>query len=341
AQLHCLNLLLTYEKGCKANCAFCGLCRERKHSTSNQEKSFIRVTWPVVSVQEVVNRLKTNRSKEIWRVCISMVTRKQARDDTLTIADALESTGLPVSVLLCPTIISKRWLLELKRTVVDKVGIAIDAATEDLFNELRGKNVKGPHSWDKYWETVSDTVAIFGAEHASIHLMVGIGETEKDIVQCIQKAKAIGVDTHLFSFFPEPGSAMETHPQPGIGTYRRIQLAREAMYRDLTTTSRMSFNESGQIEDLGMMEEAKQALINEGTAFLTQGCKDERTGMIACNRPFSNSTPFQAARGELRNFPFQPTREDIKQISKQLADYNVDSWVRPLDATDDFLLDDS
>ena len=29
AKLYCINLLLTYRGGCKANCAFCGLSRDR------------------------------------------------------------------------------------------------------------------------------------------------------------------------------------------------------------------------------------------------------------------------------------------------------------------------
>ncbi len=30
ARLRCVNLLLTYDSGCKANCAFCGLAREKE-----------------------------------------------------------------------------------------------------------------------------------------------------------------------------------------------------------------------------------------------------------------------------------------------------------------------
>ena len=35
ARLGCINLLLTYPGGCKANCAFCGLARESRIPSSD------------------------------------------------------------------------------------------------------------------------------------------------------------------------------------------------------------------------------------------------------------------------------------------------------------------
>jgi len=40
----------------------------------------------------------------------------------------------------------------------------------------------------------------------------------------------------------------------------------------------------------------------------------------ACNRPFSDCTPYQAYIGEMRNFPFKPSEEDIFIIKKQIKD---------------------
>ena len=61
---------------------------------------------------------------------------------------------------------------------------------------------------------------------SGIHLIVGLGETEKEMVVTIQKGQDLGAYTHLFSFFPEKGSPMEKIPLPPLGQYRRIQLAR-------------------------------------------------------------------------------------------------------------------
>ncbi|MCB1433437.1 MAG: radical SAM protein, partial [Alphaproteobacteria bacterium] len=39
----CLNLLLTYPEGCRANCAYCGLARHREAERDYADRNFIRV----------------------------------------------------------------------------------------------------------------------------------------------------------------------------------------------------------------------------------------------------------------------------------------------------------
>ena len=43
---HCLNLLVTYPEGCRANCAYCGLARHREEARDYADRNFIRVDWP-------------------------------------------------------------------------------------------------------------------------------------------------------------------------------------------------------------------------------------------------------------------------------------------------------
>ena len=49
----CLNLLLTYPEGCRANCAYCGLARHREAERDYADRNFIRVDWPAVPMEEV------------------------------------------------------------------------------------------------------------------------------------------------------------------------------------------------------------------------------------------------------------------------------------------------
>jgi biotin synthase len=295
------------------------------------------VDWPIYAIKDIVGELQRNDT--ILRVCISMVTNKRAPRDTLVVIDQLERAEKDISVLVAPTMIDRLWLEKIHDTSVDKVGIAVDAATPELFREYRGKGVNGPHRWDHYWQIFKDSISFFGAENTGIHLITGLKETERDIVKIIQKVRDMGSDTHLFSFFPEKGSDLENLPQPGIGTYRRVQLARELIFQQESSYEKMDFNEDGQIIGFGTPENVLNRIIEDGTAFMTQGCKNTH-GFITCNRPYSNCTPFQAAKGELRNFPFKPTHNDIIIIKKQLADYNIDSWIRTLAEADDFLIDE-
>jgi biotin synthase-related radical SAM superfamily protein len=53
ARLYCLNLLLTYPDGCRANCSYCGLQKSRDGDF--HEKSFIRVPWPTYDVKTIID----------------------------------------------------------------------------------------------------------------------------------------------------------------------------------------------------------------------------------------------------------------------------------------------
>jgi biotin synthase len=199
----------------------------------------------------------------------------------------------------------------MEKAGADRVGIAIDAATPELFDQLRGKGVAGPHQWDHYWDVVQMAVGVFGRFQAGIHLIVGLGETEKEMVAAIQKGQNMGVHTHLFSFFPEEGSPMEEHALPSLGQYRRIQLARWIIDEGLGSAGQMNFDENGRLVDFGM---DINPLIQIGEPFMTSGCPG-RDGKVACNRPYGNERP----SGPIRNFPFMPEPEDIEEIRRQLG----------------------
>ena len=162
-----------------------------------------------------------------------------------------------------------------------------------------------------------------------VHFIVDLGETEEEMVKAIQKAYDMGALTHLFSFFPEEGSLLENHPQPPIGTYRRIQLARYLINKGISRYENMKFDDKGRIIDFGISKEVYSEAVESGLPFMTSGCASKnREG--ACNRPFSNCTPYQAYIGELRNFPFRPNKIDIAIIRRQLKDYSdipVKVWI--------------
>jgi biotin synthase len=308
AKLKGLNLLLHYEEGCLGRCAFCGLSRARKEGPKG--KTFIRVDWPLFPLEEIIER--AIGKDQIHRVCISMITHPKALEDTIhVIKQFKEKTDLFISVLITPTLIHERKSLRLmKESGADRVGIAIDAATAELFDRLRGKGVNGPHRWDHYWEVVRMSAEVFGKSYVGIHLIVGLGETEREMVQAIQRGQDMGASTHLFSFFPEKGSPMQDHSPPPLDRYRRIQLARWIINEGRGSIDQMRFDGKGKLIDFGMDIEP---LIQMGEPFMTSGCPG-RDGKVACNRPYGNERP----SGPIRNFPFMPEPEDIEEIRRQL-----------------------
>lgn len=308
AKLKGLNLLLHYEEGCLGNCHFCGLSKTRLKGPKG--KTFIRVEWPLYSLEEIIKRAKGK--EQIHRVCISMITHPKALKDTIHVIKKFkEETNLFISVLITPTLIRTREsLMAMKQAGADRVGIAIDAATPELFDRLRGKGVGGPHQWNHYWDVVRMSSEVFKEFNAGIHLIVGLGETEKEMVETIQRGQNMGAYTHLFSFFPEKGSPMQNHPSPPLDQYRRIQLARWIINKRLGSISQMKFDEQGKLVDFGT---DIIPLIEMGEPFMTSGCPG-RNGNVACNRPYGNERP----SGPIRNFPFMPEKEDIEEIRKQL-----------------------
>jgi len=309
ARMTCANLLLAYMEGCKANCAYCGLARERVAG----ERTFIHVAWPVRSMDSIIERL--NSTPVARRSCISMVTHARARADTLTAAKRLiAETPQPVSVLLTPSITNKDYLQALQRAGVDKIGIAIDAATEPLFDRHRGKQARGPHRWKTYWERFREAVEVFGPGRVGSHFIVGLGEREEDLVRCFQRVRELGGENHLFSFFPEAGSALEGLRPPAMDRYRRVQLACHFIDAGLSACEDFTFDPgSGRILDFGVPDSTLQQAIDSGEPFRTRGCKG-CDGEVDCNRPYGNSYPGSG----VRNYPFKPEARDVEHIRRQL-----------------------
>lgn len=314
AQLRCVNLLLTYADGCKANCAFCGIAREKDLVPG--DRTFIRVPWKTFPTDAVIDAL-SSAPAHVGRVCISMITHPRCRTDVLTLCRRVrQASGLGVSLLISPSIVARGDLLAMRQAGADRIGVAIDAATPRLFDRLRGKPVNGPHRWDRYWKVYEESINVFGEERAGVHLICGLGETEQELVAAIAQSREMGGSTHLFSFFPEKGSAMEHHTPPPIGSYRRIQLARWLIDTDRTTLQRMTFDSNQQIVDFGVCEEELAGALASGEAFETSGCPGP-DGKTACNRPYGNEKPGPG----IRNFPFPPDEEDRARIAEQLKEY--------------------
>lgn len=312
AKLYCINILLTYSQGCSANCAYCGLSKVRPGEY--EEKSFIRVSWPIHSTDDVAGRI-AQRPDVVKRVCISMITQRKAVEDAVTVAKMIRSKSkVPISSLVSPTVMVEADYRSLKDAGIDKVGIAIDCATEELFDLHRGIHANGPHKWDKYWSSFESALKVFGKGQVGSHFVVGLGETEKQMIESIQKIRDMGGETHLFSFFPEANSRLAKHARPSIPHYRRIQIARYMVDNDLTHINKMKFDESGRVIDFGVDFIPVAKL---GKPFMTSGCVGE-DGEVACNRPFANERPSE----EFRNFPFMPTPEEIDEVIKEIGDYS-------------------
>jgi biotin synthase len=307
----CVNLLVHYPEGCSANCAYCGLAKKRPGTY--RDKSFIHVEWPLYPMDEIIDAVNI-APDYVKRTCISMITNGKCRPATLEMARRLKrETSLPVSALIAPTILDENDLIDLKEAGVDKIGIALDLATPELFDQYRGSGVSGPHTWEKYWDTIHFGLDIFGHPHVGAHLMIGMGETEEEMVALMDRLWRMGVVNHLFSFFAEQGSMLAQRPQPPWPSYLRVQLARYLIEKGWSLFGDMHFDDKGYIVSFGMAPDDLDRVIAEGVPFMTTGCLGS-DGEVACNRPFGNCLPDVAQW----NYPYQPNEEELSLIRRNI-----------------------
>ncbi len=306
-----INLLLYFEDGCKANCLYCGQAREASRRKPS-DRTLIRVDWPIRKLDDVVEALKrlerNGCSYRPHRVCVATITHWKAVEAEIEIVKRIRrETSYSITALVTPTLFRESEFRELRNAGADRIGIAIDCATPELFDLLRGRKARGPHRWERYVEGIEEAIEIFGKGRVGVHIIVGLGEREEDAVKLIQWVHDLGGETHLFAFYPEEGSVMESWPRVPIGQYRRVQMARYLIDNEISRAEDMKFNEWGQIVDFGIPRYLLEEIALSGLPFVTSGCP-------GCNRPWANERP-----GEVpRNYPYIPSEEEALQCYRQL-----------------------
>ena len=318
---HCLNLLVTYPEGCRANCAYCGLARHREEARDYADRNFIRVDWPTARYDEVIARVKAGADRgQFQRMCISMITHPDSNDDTFVLLEKWmrEVPQVPVSILSNPTTLEKDDLIRMRDMGADIFTVALDAVTPEIFERTRGKGVDSPHKYEHYWRAIEWAAEVFGPEKFGAHLICGMGETEREILEVAQKIRDRGGHNHMFAFFPERGSLMEDWPPADRGQWRRVQLARYIIDYAGGSFRDMEFDDNGRVTGFGLPRERLEALISSGTPFRTSGCPGKDDDVSACNRPYGDSSPT-----DILSFPFALAKRDVAKVRRQLRDEDV------------------
>ena len=294
--------LMTYKAGkCKANCGFCPQARGSKSST----ELLSRVSWPSFPTSSVLTAIgDAPRQGKIRRVCIQALNYPSVFVHLEALVKKIKKHGtIPVSVSCQP--LNRENIQLLAKAGVNRLDIALDAATEALFNKVKGKGAGGPYSWETQFSMLSEAIAVFGKGNVSTHVIVGLGETEKEVAQVIQKCIEMGVLPALFAFTPIRGTALENSSPPSLEAYRRVQFARYLMVEGAMRFEDLCFDNDGKITGFGLKEPMLSSLIEGGLPFLTSGCPD-------CNRPFYNEKP----SGPIYNYPRKPSRDESAKIKQ-------------------------
>jgi len=299
-----IYLLTCRNEKCSANCGFCPQARDSK----GRADMLSRVTWPTFMTRKVVDGIeRTVGGGAIKRVCIQSLNYPEVFDEVLLFVREIKSrVTVPISVSCQP--LNPEKMRVLADAGVNRISIALDAATEKIFDRVKGQNIGGPYRWERQREALNEAVKVFGEGSVSTHLIVGLGETEKEICQTIQWCVDSGVYPGLFAFTPIPGTALENNPQPSLSSYRRAQVAHCLLTHRKTRFENMAFDSNNCITNFGISKELLLEVIDTGEPFLTSGCP-------GCNRPYYNERP----GGPLYNYPRQLRPEEIEKAKRILG----------------------
>lgn len=250
---------------CVYNCYYCSHAKSSRASPS----MLSRIIWKEVDLS--IFKL-INDSKKIKRVCLQVINYPNAHNDVLKIIDLIEK---PLSISTRP--VSLAEIFEYFDKGTDRVGIPIDVANESLFRKIRGGNLKD------FLKLIEKAAERFSGR-ITTHLIVGLGESEKDLVMILQMMKDLKVPTALFAFTPIKGTRFQNLSPPPISKYRRIQIARYYIYKGLTEYKAMKFDENGCIKDFGTNAPIpSSAFLPGGCPYCTRLYYTERPGHIHYN----------------------------------------------------------
>ncbi len=268
---------------CYAACQYCS-------QQSGQHDFLSRVRWPHISLDRVISCLPSTTAR---RICIQTLRYPRMVNDLLYLVTQLRFSNLPLSVCVNP--LPPTDMQSLKKAGVEIIGLGLDCANQKLFHRLK----QGVGTWRKYLSSIHAAQDIF--DKVTVHLIVGLGETDYDLLSLMDQLHNDHISTALFAHTP-CGLSL---PSPSLERYRIIQLARYLLLHGQSTLHDMKFIK-GRLVYLDIPN--KHHI--DYRAFLTSGCPH-------CNRPFYN----EPVSGPLYNYPRPLTWDEQIQAIHDVSSY--------------------
>jgi biotin synthase-related radical SAM superfamily protein len=279
---------------CRGRCCFC----PQSVTAVGGASKISRIEWPEFALEEVKEKLKANRTLE--RICLQCSDEPAVKESAVGMVRELrEGRNIPVSVSTSP--ISKDQMERLKAAGTGILTIPIDCAEEGIFPMIKGRSMAEVRG------ALRDAVEVFGRGNVGTHIIVGLGESELDVVLLMIDLFGEGVIPSLFAFTPVEGTEMEGAPKPSLSSYRRLQLARHLIVEKGANPGIFKFDLECRIAKVAISCNGLKSIIRNSKAFMVQGCK-------GCNRPYYN----ERASGPVYNYAKKPAGSDLSEIRGEL-----------------------
>lgn len=300
-----LHLMQHFDDGCKANCAYCVQARDSVHDQKKSllvDKEVVRI--PYRTLQTFLKN--SPRVEEIERICIQTVFNKNTVSHLLQTIQAIrEVSDIPISACCIP--VPGDELTSIRNAGADRITINFETATPALFSSIRGKKRGGPYRWEVVEKALADSLEIFGSDHVTTHLQIGLGETQEEALWHIQNMVNKGILVGLFAFCPIAGTAMADAKRIEHKYFHQIQLAKYLITDGSAEIREMKFDETGNIVNYGVDEKIRTEAVMSGLPFQLTGCP-------GCNRVFYETNPGE----RFYSYPRSLYKDEIDLIAQEL-----------------------
>ncbi len=281
------TLYLMVGNECISNCSFCTQSKDAR-----MREKLSRVTWYEYNENEIIDAID---GKKYSRICFQTLDYPEVMEDLLKILPEFYKLNIPISVSIAPPLNGN---LKSISEYVDTISIALDASNADLFDKVKGKERGNRFTWEGHWKNLLEAKNYF--KNVNTHLIVGLGESDEDIIKTMINLKNFGISTALFSYTPALGKGS----YPPIERYRKIQISRCLIYDYKAEFEDFIFNEKHELTKI--KSEYLKNVMDDAKCFMTSGCP-------GCNRPFYNEEP-----RKIYNYPYLPNREELKKIKNEV-----------------------
>lgn len=276
---------------CARDCAFCTQAR----TSRADDAALSRVLWPEFPASSVAEAVARAHARgDLQRACFQVtVARDHIARTCHAVAELAADTPVPICVSAAPADLGD--VAALLDAGAERVSIALDAADEATYRRVKGS------SWQTARELLRRAAERFPGRIAT-HLIVGLGETEEQMLRTVAWAAELGVSVALFAFTPVRGTALEGVAPPPVDSYRRVQVGRWLLVDRLQRLDALEFDGAGRVVSYGLSVGELARALSDGAAFRTSGCP-------GCNRPYYNERP----GGVLYNYPRTLTAEEARR----------------------------
>lgn len=287
---------------CNNKCSFCSQSIE----SSSRKDKLSRVLWPEYSKEKILDTLKSYKKNHIKRICVQSMYSEYAHDEVRDFIRFIKhDIKLPISV--SAKLENEKDIKDFLKMGVEKLGIAIDAANKDIYESIKGNDFENKIEFIK-------NMGIRYPNKISTHIIVGLGETHKDIHKLYKELKDSNITISLFAFTPVKGTKMENVGQPNIESYRRVQLMTYMIDKGYNKDN-FEFDEEGYLININIDSYIKEC-ITKGYPFQIKGCKD-------CNRPYYNERPGHIIYNYSRELKSDEIEIAIRELNLQIGELNL------------------